>query len=336
MNVYGKIEEYLPEMTELRANYDAYLKENNLSKTEEQKLSDYFQLVAASYEFNKEKMMTEFHSPVIDDVLKNRKELVMYGVVAPISERMRYHKMQDLAEFSSFVKNEIYEQKDNIVLRPGYAWTYKRFSAHDDLTKGKKTDMVRYALNVKPGIGLFKKLDNLCLKYNAFDYKIADEKMYNWRVDPIIIYGQKSNQKEMSEELERLIKPYRRKDEYDMPGYENSGNGIYTADEVTREQMQQLKYDVLTPEEKDVFIHPVEDDWEQDERENMVLQHIYNDEKKCPVKQELIFWLGQHEYDYAVSSAQYQAAKLLVNAYNKTRENDLFKAHTLNNGGKSL
>lgn len=336
MNIYDKIEEYLPEMTELRANYDAYLKENNLSKTEEQKLFDYFQLVSASYEFNKEKMITEFHLPVIGDVLKKTKEMVTYGVVTPISERMRYHQMQDLAEFSSFVKNEIYEKKDRISVNPEYAWTYKRFPAHDDVTKGKKTDMVRYALNVKPGIGLFKKLDNLCLKYNAFDYKIADEKMYNWRVDPVIIYAQKSNQKEMSEELERLIKPYRRKDEYDMPGYKNSENGIYTAEEVKREQILQLKYDILTPDEKNVFTHPVEDDWEQDERENMVLQQIYNNEKEYPVKSELIFWLGQHEYDYSLSSAQYQVAKLLVNAYNKTRENDLFKAHTLNNSGKTL
>lgn len=123
----------------------------------------------------------------------------------------------------------------------------------------------------------------ICLKYNAFDYKIADEKMYNWRVDPIIIYAQKSNQKEMTEELERLIKPHRRKDEYDILGYKNLNNGIYLADEVKREQMQQLKYDILTPEEKQVFTNPVEDDWEQEQRECAVLDRIYEN-KECPLK----------------------------------------------------
>lgn len=104
-------------------------------------------------------MMTEFLPPATEEILKNPKEIVMYGVIAPLSERMRYHKMQDLAEFSSFIKSEIYEEKDNITIDSQYAWIYKRVAAHENVLKGKKTDMVRYALNVKPGIGLFKKLD---------------------------------------------------------------------------------------------------------------------------------------------------------------------------------
>lgn len=87
----------------------------------------------------------------------------------------------------------------------------------------------------------------------------------------------------MTEELERLIKPYRRKDEYDILGYKNLNNGIYLADEVKREQMQQLKYDILTPEEKQVFTNPVEDDWEQEQRECAVLDRIYEN-KECPLK----------------------------------------------------
>lgn len=336
MGIYDKIEKYLPEMTEVRAKYDDYLKENRLPKTAEQKLSDYFKLIAASYTFNKEKMATEFSSPSINETLQNPKETTMYGVIAPISARMRYHNMQDLAEFSSFVKDEMYEEKEGITLRGGHAWTYRIFPAHENVGKGTKNEMVRFALNVKPNVGLFKKLDNLCLKHNAFEYKIANEKMYNRRVDPIIIYAQKNNQKEMLADLEKIVKPYRRADEYEMAGYQNLNNGIYTADEVTREQMQQLKYDILTKEEKDVFTHPVEDDFEQDDREAMVIQNIYNDWKNCPVKGDLVFWIGQHEYDYAVSCAQFQAAKMVIGAYKKTRENDLLKAQTRQDDNKSL
>ena len=96
-----------------------------------------------------------------------------------------------------------------------------------------------------------------------------------------------------------------------------------------------LKYDILTPEEKQVFTNPVEDDWEQEQRECAVLDRIYEN-KECPLKGELVFWLNQHEYDYAVSSAQYHAAKTYVSAYNKTHEQDLLKTHILNNDNKSI
>ena len=55
MGIYDSFEQYLPEMKNVRAKYDLYLKENNLIKTAEEKLFDYFSLISTAYHFNKEK-----------------------------------------------------------------------------------------------------------------------------------------------------------------------------------------------------------------------------------------------------------------------------------------
>lgn len=323
MGIYDSFEQYLPEMKNVRAKYDLYLKENNLIKTAEEKLFDYFSLISTAYHFNKEKKTIEFTKPNIADALqKSDNGTLMYDVISSISQRMRYREMQDKAEFSSFVMNEIYEDKENVERDYVGEWIYKRFPAHDEHSNGEGVDLVRYALNVKPGIGLFKKLDSLCLKYNALDYKIIDKEQYNKRTDPIIIYASKNNQKEMLEELENMIRPYRRKDEYEMAGYENLGNGIYMADEVKGETMKQLKYAILEKEETEVFMHPLEDHMEQIRRESQVNRQIRQDEEH-PVKAAFFKWVKSHQYDYAVSAAQYQTAKMVVEAYNKTKENSL-------------
>ena len=262
--------------------------------------------------------------PNIASTLQKDNIQCMYGVISAIAERMRFHQMQDKAEFSLLVKNEIYEEKANIQISSENAWTYKRFPAHNTLYKEEKNKIVRFGLNVKPNIGLFKKLDDLCLKYDAFDYKIIDERLYNHRGDPIIIYAKKETQKEMQDELEKVVRPYRRRDEYDMVGYSNLGTGVFVADEVKKEDVLQLKYDILTEKEKNVFTHPLEDEFEQDDREYDVIENIYSNGKKCPTKCALISWLGNYEYDYSLSSAQFQAAKIVVNAY-KNLENGLSK-----------
>ena len=68
----------------------------------------------------------------------------------------------------------------------------------------------------------------------------------------------------------------------------------------------------------------MEDEFEQDDREDDVIENIYSNGKKCPTKCALISWLGNYEYDYSLSSAQFQAAKIVVNAY-KNLENGLSK-----------
>lgn len=323
MGIYDSFEQYLPEMKDVRAQYGLYLKESGLTKTVEERLFDYFSLISTAYHFNKEKKTIEFTKPNIADVLqKSDNGTLMYDVISSISQRMRYREMQDKAEFSSFVMNEIYEDKENVERDYVGEWIYKRFPAHDEHSKGEEVDLVRYALNVKPGIGLIKKLDDLCLKYNVLDYKIIDKEQYNKRTDPIIIYANKNNKKEMLEELEKIIRPYRRKDEYEMAGYENLGNGIYIADEVKGEKMKQLKYAVLNKDEAEVFMHPLEDDMEQIRCESQINRQIRQD-KEHPVKAAFFKWVKLHQYDYAVSAAQHQTAKMVVEAYNKTKENSL-------------
>lgn len=322
------MEQYLPEMKDVRAQYDLYLKENHLTKTAEEKLFDYLALISEAYKFNKTKMMTEFYMPNIAETLQKDNGNCIYGVIPHLSERMRYHEMQDKAEFSSHVIEEMYKEKEDIEIEPERFWLYKRFPEYKQHNKRIKKDKVRYALNVKPGIGLFKKLDDLCLKYNASTYKVIDKKLYDQRTDPIIIYANKDNQQEMLRDLETLIGPYRRKDEYDTIGYQNLGNGIFMADEVKKEQMTQLKYSVLTKTERDVFEHPVEDEFDQDDREYDIIKNISSNKKSCPAKYAFIAWIINHEFDYSVSNAQYQAAKMVVDAYHKTQENFLLKDHS--------
>ena len=326
MGIYDFFEKYLPEMKNVRAQYELYLKKNELSKTAEEKLFDYLALISNSYTYNKEKMMTEFSYPNIPENLKADNYHCINNVILPLSERARYHQMEDRAEFSTYINNELYETKENIDVIGQHAWTYKRFPAHETAYLNS-SDMVRYALNIKPKIGLFKKLDELCLKYDAFDYKVINPQIYNQRTDPVIIYAQKHNQQQMIEDLEKLIKPYRRKDEYETIGYTNLGNGIYIADEVKKEQMQQLKHSLLTPEEKEIFLFPVADEYEQDDREFDLIKKITHD-KSAPVKAALFNWINKHQYDYAVSNAQYQIVKGIIEVYKKTQENTLIRDNT--------
>ena len=110
MGIYDTFEQYLPEMKNVRMQYDLYLKENNLNKTAEERLFDYFSFISTAYHFNKEKKTIEFTKPNIADALqKSDNGALMYDVISSISQRMRYREMQDKAEFSSFVMNEIYE-----------------------------------------------------------------------------------------------------------------------------------------------------------------------------------------------------------------------------------
>ncbi len=323
MGIYDSFEQYLPEMKEVRERYGLYLKENNLPKTAEEKLFDYLVLIAAAYHFNKEIRVIEFTEPNIADTLqKPASSDFMYKVVNFTAQKMRYREMDDKTEFLSSVMNELYTKKNNVEIDTQEDWIYKKFPALNEYGMGKEMNVVRYALNVKPGMGLFNKLDDLCLKYDAFNYKIINRKQYNQRTDPIIIYANKDNQKEMLAELENIVSPYRRKDEYDMAGYQNLGNGIYIADEIKGEKMKQLKYDVLTKEEAEVFTCPLEDEREQDKRESDFTRCL-RENKTNPVKVAFFNWVRYHQYDSAVSSAQYQVAKMIVEAYHKTQGNNL-------------
>lgn len=315
-------------MTEVRQKYNQYLQTERLSKTAEEKLSDYLVLISEAYAFDRKKLMTEFSDPLIPDALQNADSYYLYGVFAALAERMRTHKMQDTANFSALIYNEFYEKKDNIKFDHRAAWTYKIFPAQETLTEKNKKNIVRYALNVKPGIGLFKKLDNLCLKYDAFNYKVINPQIYDQRTDPIIIYANKANQEEMLKELLTLARPYQRLDDYTMLGYQKLENGVFMADEVKKEQMTQLKYDVFTKEEQDVFLHPLADEDEQDHREYNLIKKICRNEKEHPVKAVFLSWVRSHEHDAFVSNAEYQAAKAIVQAYNQTQKNVSINANT--------
>ena len=221
MGIYDSFEQYLPEMKDVREQYSLYLKENNLSKTAEEKLFDYLVLIAAAYHFDEKIRTIEFTEPNIADTLqKPASSDFMYKVVNFTAQKMRYREMDDKTEFFlSSVMNELYTKKENVEIDTQADWIYKKFPTINEYGMGKEMNVVRYALNVKPGMGLFKKLDDLCLKYDAFNYKIINKEQYNQRTDPIIIYANKDNQKEMLAELENIVSPYRRKDEYDMAGY---------------------------------------------------------------------------------------------------------------------
>lgn len=341
MDLYQRFEQYLPEMKELREEYNRHLKEKGISKTNEWKLYDYLCLIAASYSFDKEANDYTFSKPDMDTFLESdnleKSRDLMYKVRSPLCHRMRTREMEDRIErFSGLVWNELRETPEGGDRIIDGGWYVKTFPAGFTRQMRDK-DKVRYALNVKPGLGLFRKLDELCLKHQAFRYKVIDEDDYNQRMDPVIIYADKETHEEMLKKLSSLIGPYRRKDNYEMVGYQNLGNGIFTADEVKGKDIESLRFSLLTPEERSVFENPLADKFEQMDREHDVSKGIIANKANQPVKQMLFSYLGSHRYNSSMSTSLVEVAQIAVEAYKSARKLDTSKTqknqHTPNTLG---
>ena len=318
MSVYDKFEKYLPEMTEVRARYNTYLADNHLVKKSEDKLSDYLALVAASYE--KQKFDYVFVPKDVPSVLAkplSKEDLSLALVV--LSRRLRQQPMMDkINGFSQPVRDELWSvPKENGCDREfGAYWFYKTFPFNKFRGMGgeEEKNVIRYALNVKPDVGLFQKLDDICLKYDVFNYKVAAEEDYNNRQDPIIIYARDRQKKEMQQDLLQLAKRYRRKDDYEMIGYQNLGDGLYGADEVKAQDVMALRMKLLKPDERLVFTQPLDDEWEQMDREYDLKAKL---RKEKSLRGLLYGALCSVSYDNALSNGEFQVYQMTVNAYLK-------------------
>ncbi len=96
-------------------------------------------------------------------------------------------------------------------------------------TQGQETTW-RVALNVLPEEELLEYVDILAQKYHCSWKYVNQVDEYNKRTDPIIIYFPQKSEKDKNnilEDISQFIRPYVRKDQYDIFGYENKKNGIY-------------------------------------------------------------------------------------------------------------
>lgn len=317
MNAYQILETYLPEMTEIRKGYNQFINDNKILKSEDDKLFDYFLLVRHAYQkhdFNYCFGKPDFN--ILLDYPKNYKTInvVLDAVNTLLAHKLRYREMNDkINGFSSVVLKEleVLPNKEGYDINHQDYWTWKQFPPFDKTMEfrhlGKK--FVRYALNVKPNVGIFKKLDAVCDKNGALAYKVASQNGYNYRKDPIIIYGIADDKENMLSDLSAFVPLYKRGDVYDMLGYENLNNGVYFAEEIRPENMLSLMNDIATPEEKGVYTQPLEDDFEQIERE---FDFEKNLKKQNTLRGTLLHLLYRNRYNPEISAAQFQAYKMMV------------------------
>lgn len=103
----------------------------------------------------------------------------------------------------------------------------------------------RVALNVLPKKELLEKVDTFAQKYHCSWKYVNTVEEYNKRTDPIIIYFPQETEKDKDviiNEVSQFIKPYVRKDKYNIFGYQNMENGIFYAQLPTAKR---LKNDLL-------------------------------------------------------------------------------------------
>ena len=192
-------------------------------------------------------------------------------------------------------------------------------------------------------MGLFKKLDKLCLKHNAFCYKVTCKQDYDTRVDPIIIYAPEDTKKEMLNDLPQIVRPYRRKDNVEAIGYTDVDDVVFTADEVTKEKVEELICQTLDKEDADKFMRMREIDnsdnygdcWDE---HNMIYDDLYN--SGSILKRGIMNHLSLYvDSDFSISCGQFQASKMLADAYRTAKQQDnnanaLFASHLAENQTK--
>lgn len=338
MEIYNQIEQYIPEMIDVRKKYEEYLKTNKILKTNVEKLCDYCVLLDNSFQWNRKARKYDFNQIDIATSLDKKYEDDLYRLDAIydlLSSRLRRKQRNpdDCANFSAEAEHELYSVPDVEgcgINNHDSDWIMKYFPSADKMNESKSDEMkqvVRYALNVNPSIGLFKKLDALCLKHKAFFYKVIREN-YDTRVDPIIIYASKNTQEEMLKDLLVAVKPYRRKDVYKALGYTNIDNVVFTADEIKKETVEKLACAPLDGDDVNKFSQIMEmkrsSDYKARDLISLRKDVFYSgDAYKRSLMCRLELYLGQ---DYRLSSGQFQAYKVLTDAYCAAKQQDKLRA----------
>lgn len=337
MEIYNSFEQYLPEMKDVRQKYNEYIRNNAIYKTNSERLYDYFILISKSYQYDKFNHVFNFKEPDIESSINTTfdDETIadpIYRTVATLANRSRHKKMSTHTEISSIVLDELKTsnvegcQFDDLASKDWYFKTFPLYEKRNNKDCEELKQIVRYALNVVPNIGLFKKLDALCMKNNVFYYKVAKED-YNTRVDPIIIYAAKDTQEKMVANLSTELAPYRRKDDYNALGYKNINNLIHTADETKKEKVEELIFRFLGKEDTEKYIRMREiygssEIFRTYKREYFKLRNeIHHSGQIC--KRALITYMEPFvKKDYCLSLSDFQSCNMIVSAYCKAKQLD--------------
>jgi len=151
--------------------------------------------------------------------------------------------------------NNILNHTSPFILRPktsnkvgNYEMYWERF--HYD--QGKETTW-RVALNVLPEQELLEKIDAFARKYHCSWKYVNTTECYDKRTDPIIIYLPKETNKDKEKcliEISQIASPYVRKDNYNVFGYENLGNGVFYGEYPTSEKLYQALLDCYDKEQQ--------------------------------------------------------------------------------------
>lgn len=142
--------------------------------------------------------------------------------------------------------SDIFNHRSSVILRPKsankkgrYEFYWERFG----YDYGKETAW-RVALNVLPEQELLEKVDMFAQKHHCAWKYVNDAKFYDERVDPIIIYFPKEADKDNClKEIKEIAKPYVRKDNYNVFGYEKLENGVFYAKHTTKQRLYQALLD---------------------------------------------------------------------------------------------
>ena len=166
-------------------------------------------------------------------------------------EEVRGLSLSEFAEISEIIyDNNVHREMMDITRHVGHlqassarkfrSFYWEKFSYEQN---GEIT--WRIALNVKPEEELLERIDKFAQEHHCFWKYVNTPREYNRRTDPVIIYFPKDEEKNkdaLLREVSDFIKPYLRRDKYDIFGYENLNNGIFYAKLPTQKR---IKNDLL-------------------------------------------------------------------------------------------
>jgi len=156
MGIYNAFEQYLPEMEKVRKKYNEYIKNNAISKTNSEKLYDYFILISKSYQYDKFNHVFNFKEPDIESSINITLEdeyIVdpIYRTVAVLANRSRHKKMNTHSELSGVVFDELKTSNvegclfDNLSSREWYFKVFPLYEKRNNQDCEELKHLVRYA-----------------------------------------------------------------------------------------------------------------------------------------------------------------------------------------------
>lgn len=149
--------------------------------------------------------------------------------------------------------------------------------------KNKETAW-RITLNVKPERQLLEQIDEFAQKYQCAWKYVNTVNDYNRRKDPIIIYLPKetlNDREKILKEIHEISTPYVRKDNYNIYGYQNYGNGVFHAEHTTQARLSNALFNCFDKDEleqikKLTFFDEIKEFNQQSQNPDPIRQYVIN------------------------------------------------------------